>query len=219
MISEEFSISKEKIIVHPNGIDLEKFSNLPSPKEARNKLGLPNGEQIALYVGKFYNWKGLGILAETAKKLPGIIFYLVGGSNEELEKVTGIKNWPHNIICAGHRDFKEMPLWLASADVLLVLGTKDNEYSYKHTSPMKLFEYMASERPIVASRTPAIEQIVSENEVEFYKPDDSQSFADAVSNVLENKSKAGASAKSAYEKVKNYSWVKRAKSVLNFVKI
>ena len=218
-IAEEFSILKEKIIVHPNGIDLEKFSNLPPQSEAREKLGVKKDEQIALYVGKFYNWKGLKILAETAKKLPSILFYLVGGSKEELIKVTSISNWPENIICVGHRNFKEMPLWLASSDVLLVLGTKANEYSYKHTSPMKLFEYMASGRPVVASRTPAIEQIVSDKEVVFYKSDNAESFADSIAYALENTEESHKKSKNAFEKVKQYSWDKRAKSILDFIKL
>ncbi|MEK7502856.1 MAG: glycosyltransferase [Patescibacteria group bacterium] len=218
-IAKEFSFAKDKIIVHPNGIDLEKFSNLSPKSEAREKLDLPKREKIALYVGKFYNWKGLGILADTAQKLQDVKFYLVGGSKEELKKVSGIENWAENLVCAGQRDFKEMPLWLASADVLLVLGTKANEYSYKHTSPMKLFEYMASERPIVASRTPAIEQIVSENDVIFYEPDNPESFADSIKHALEGAEGSRNKAQNAHEKVKKFSWEKRAESVLNFIKL
>src|SRR3989344_556697 len=228
---KEFNLSENKIKVHPNGIDLEKFSppkadpppadnlSLHHQRKAREKLNLPKDEKIALYVGKFYNWKGLGILTETAKKIPEIKFYLVGGSKEELVKVSGVADWPENVICAGQRDFKEMPLWLASADVLLVLGTASTEYLYKHTSPMKLFEYIAYRRPIVASKTPAIEQIVSDNEVIFYEPDNANDFANAILYVLENIQESQKKSQNAYEKVKEFSWEKRARGVLKFIKL
>ena len=215
-IAKEFFLPEEKIIVHPNGIDLGNFRLLPQ-NESRQKLSLPKDDKIALYVGKFYNWKGLGILSKTAQLLPSIKFYLVGGSKEELKKVSGVLVWPENVLCVGHRDFKEMPLWLASANVLLVLGTASSEYSYKHTSPMKLFEYMASQKPIIASKTPAIEQIVSKNEVEFYEPDNAEDLADAISRVLENQSESQKKSQNAHEKVQEFTWNKRAKSVLKFI--
>jgi glycosyltransferase involved in cell wall biosynthesis len=84
---------------------------------------------------------------------------------------------------------------------------------------MKLFEYMASQKPIVTSKTPAIEQIVSENEAIFYEPDNANDLADAILYALENLEESRKKSQNAYEKVKEYSWEKRAKSVINFMKI
>ena len=55
------------------------------------------------------------------------------------------------LVFMGERPVGEIPLWLRASDALLLLGTNKNEDSSRYTSPMKLFEYMASKTPIVAS--------------------------------------------------------------------
>jgi len=186
----------------------------------RKILNLPIGCRIVLYSGRFYDWKGLEILLEAARLLRKEIFiYCVGGSDGDLKKITGNdKAIPPNLICVGKKDYKEMPLWLRSADTLIVLGTKRNDYSYLHTSPMKLMEYMASGRQIVASRTPANQEIVSEKEAFFYLPDDAGDLARKITEALENPVIAGEKVESAFAKVKELSWKKRADSVLHFIR-
>ena len=215
-IKKNFSLADEKILVFPNGIDLEFFEGFER-LAARNRLNLPINKKIVLYLGKFYQWKGLEILIELASRLDeNTLLYFVGGDKKELERITNQSFSRNNIICVGQRDYKEIPEWLAAADVLLVLGTKKNEYSYLHTSPMKLFEYLASRRPVVASATPAIKQIVSEKEVWFYEPDDAESLFRAVGEALIKETSE--KIENGFEKVKNFSWQKRAEDVLNLIR-
>lgn len=216
---ESYGVNPGKVLVQPNGIDIEKFSLLLSREDARRQLNLPADRRIALYVGRFYPWKGLEILPEAARFLKDISFYVVGGSNEEFTEVLGTKNFPNNLIFAGQANYKEIPKWLAAADVLLVLGTSKNPNSYFYTSPMKFFEYMASGRPIVASRTPANENIVSEKEAFFYKPDNANDLASKIRGVFENFGNAEAKAKSSLKKASGFSWQKRVASILNFIEI
>lgn len=217
-ISARFRIPEEKIIVHPNGIDLEQFGRALSKVEAREKLGLPLDAKLVLYTGQFYEWKGLEILGKVAPELPPkAILYLVGGTEEEYEKITD-ERASGNMAFAGLRDYKEMPLWLKAADVLVLIGTKRNEYSYYHTSPMKLFEYMASGRPIVASRTPANREIVSDEEVIFYEPDDAEDLARKVKNLLEHPAEFQEKIGRAYKKANMFSWEDRARSIMKFMK-
>jgi len=216
-IKKNFALADEKILVLPNGIDLEFFAGF-GKSAARNRLNLPADKRIALYLGKFYQWKGLEILVELASKLDkNTLLYLVGGDKKELKRTINQPFSQNNIICVGQRDYKEIPEWLAAADVLLVLGTKGNEYSYFHTSPMKLFEYLASRRPIVASATPAVRQIVSEKEVWFYEPDNAESLFQAVSETLTKKTLE--KIENGFEKVKNFSWQKRAENVSEFIRM
>ena len=207
-LENTFCFLKNKIIVCPNGVDMGK-NLIYDKKGAREKLGLDANKKIAVYTGSLQDWKGIETIIDSAKELKDILFYFVGGS----KKV----DLPENIRFMGWRDFKEMPLWRVSADVLLVTGTKKNEYSYLHTSPMKLFEYMASKRPIVASRTPAIEQIVSDKEVFFHEPDDSSDLAKQIKLVFENEQLAEEKSGLAYEKSKAYSWDNRAQKILYFM--
>lgn len=208
-LEKTFGFLKNKIIVCPNGVDSEK-GLIYDKKDVRKKLGLDTDKKIAVYTGSLQDWKGIETIIESAKKLKDILFYFVGGSKED----AGL---PENVRFAGWKDFKEMPLWRAAADILIATGTKKNEYSYLHTSPMKLFEYMASKRPIVASRTPAIMQIVSDEEVFFHEPDDSSDLARQINLAFENRRLAEEKSERAFQKSKEYSWDKRARRITDFI--
>ncbi|MDP3735680.1 MAG: glycosyltransferase family 4 protein [bacterium] len=214
----DFDLAEARVVVEPNGIDLAQFAALPTREEARRALGLPQEAEIALYVGRFYGWKGLSILIEAARLLPNVAFWLVGGGIEEFCGVAGVSmsDVPANISFVGGVSQSEVPRWLAAADVLLVLGTQHNEYSWRETSPMKLFEYMASRRPIVASATPANREIVSDDEAIFYTPDDADSLARAITRALGEREISTALTDRAFAKVARWTWSERARRVLDF---
>lgn len=213
-----FGLSHERIRVLPNGIDLTLFKRGRTQGEARQELGLPHDAQIALYVGRFYNWKGLHTALIAAKELLEVQFYFLGGNEGELKEAAQVNELSANIHCMPIRPQREIPLWLQAANVCLVLGTREHEYSYRETSPMKLFEYMAVGRPIVGSRTPAIEEIVGEREAFLAKPDDPEALAAAVREAFAHPDEAAARGARAREKAQQFSWDERAKKVLDFIK-
>jgi len=217
-IAEKLAFSKERILVWPNGIDLDLFKEI-SKKEARKKLSLSLDNKIIMYSGRFYGWKGLDVLVSAAGTLPDNIFiYIIGGSKEEFISLTGKNNLSSNIIFPGEKLYTEMPLWLSAADALLVLGTKYDTQSYYYTSPMKVFEYLAMNRPIIASKTPAICDIVSEKEVVFYEPDDPKDLADKILLVVGMTKDVKNKVSAARKKAESFTWKKRAKDILNFIK-
>ena len=217
-LSETFGIVPERIIVRPNGIDLNMFVSVPSRQEARAALNLPADKKIALYVGKIYGWKGVGDALIAARLLErDAAFYLVGGNAEELLRATGEQEIPQSFHCVGHRPFTEIAKWLVAADLLLVLGTKKNEYSYLHTSPMKFFEYMASRTPIVASATPANREVATDQEALFYEPDNTDDLAAKIRYAFAQKDEMRMRADQAFGRVQDFSWEKRSKSIIEFM--
>ena len=88
--------------------------------------------------------------------------------------------------------------------------------SEKHTSPLKLFEYMASGRPIVASDLLSLREILTEQEAIFFKPDDPLDLALKIKEILVNQSLAEQISQNAREKVQNYTWQNRAHRALIF---
>ncbi|MDO8514606.1 MAG: glycosyltransferase, partial [bacterium] len=177
-LQQAFPHSGARYITEPNGVDLAAFPKM-TKQEARTRLGLPHDISIVLYAGRFFEWKGLEILPKAAAMTPAIRWQIVGGDEVGFKELVK-EPLPENFFFAGSRPYNEMPLWCAAADVLLVLGTKRDVQSYRYTSPMKLFEYLATGQPIIASGTPAIREIVSEAQVLFYEPDDAQDLARAV---------------------------------------
>jgi len=217
-IVETIAFPEERMLVWPNGIDLDLFHEI-SKDEARNKLSIQKAEKIIMYCGRFYGWKGLEVLVDAAKELPSDTFvYIVGGTKEEFMSVSKKTELPGNFVFPGGKPYTEVPLWLSAADALLVLGTRHDTQSYYYTSPMKVFEYLAMRRPIVASKTPAIQDIVSDKEVIFYKPDDPIDLAQKITISVNTPDLVALKTEAATMRAKDFTWQKRAKDILEFIK-
>ncbi len=216
---DSFRIEESKIIARPNGIDTDALGAVSSRPVARRNLSISPNAHVVVYVGKFYAWKGLDILAEAARQLGReTIVYAVGGDIAEFRRITGISDVPENLVCAGERPYREIVEWLGAADVLLLLGTAANDYSFRQTSPMKLFEYLVSHRPIVASETPAIAELVSTSEVYYYEPDNPNDLVRALKEAMFDGESAQKERMSrALQLGLRHTWRNRAAGILAFI--
>ncbi|QQG42849.1 MAG: glycosyltransferase family 4 protein [Candidatus Giovannonibacteria bacterium] len=206
-------VDENKILVLPDAVDLAKFDIKISKKDARKKLNLPQDKKILLYTGSFYlyYWKGVDILLEAAKNFgEDFLFLLVGGSEEEISNLKNIK-------LIGHKPYAEIPYYLKSADVLVLPNKTGHKMSEQHTSPLKMFEYMASGRPIVASDLPSLREILTKKEAAFFKPNDAADLARAIKDVLSNSQLASEISQNAFQKVQNHTWQNRAKRAIDFL--
>jgi glycosyltransferase involved in cell wall biosynthesis len=213
-LTQTFHIPPERLLIEPNGVDESVLQNTLSKEDARRLLGLKPEEPFALYVGRFYAWKGLEILADAAKNSP-IPIYVVGGTREEYEHIT--KKSGDALHFIGAKPVSEVPTWLAAADVLLLIGTARNNDSYLHTAPMKTFEYLAARRPTVVARTPSMKSIMAEDTACWYEPDDAHSLGRAIQEAYTSpraKTVVAAGLQSASE----HTWRKRAERILSFSK-
>lgn len=210
-LTQTFNIPPERLRIEPNGVDESALQNAFTKEEARQRLRLPD-VSFALYVGRFYAWKGLGILADVAMTSP-LPTYVVGGTQAEYERITGKKGGELHFM--GAKPVTEIPLWLAAADVLLVLGTARNEDSYRYTAPMKIFEYLAACRSLVASRTPALASIIGEDVAFWYEPDNTASLAAAI-HEASTSAEVAAKIVAGRTLAARHTWRARAKRILSF---
>lgn len=212
------------ILVAPGAVDLARFDKLPTRQEARRMLSLPEDGIIVGYVGSFgfiapwdYNpWKGADVLLNAAKHLPEYRFVFAGGEPDEISEVR--RRYPEpNILLLGQRRVEEIPLILRAADVLILPNKSGYVVSEQYTSPLKLFEYMASGTPIVASDLPSIRGVVSPNECFLFEPNDSSSLAHAIQSAIEGGQAAHNRAGAARTAVLQRTWHNRAKAILDFM--
>ena len=206
-------ILEDKILVAADGVDIEKFSINNNKKEAREKLNLPLDKKIAMYTGSFFlhSWKGVGNVLQAASKLPGHLFILVGGTKKEVDALS--KEVAANVLLIEKQPHSQIPLYLKAADILLLPNTKEKDVSEKYTSPLKLFEYMASKRPIVASNLPSIKEVLNEKNSLLVEPT-IQGLVSGINKISQDEDWADKISAQAYIDVQNYSWQKRAQNII-----
>lgn len=216
-LKKRFSISESKIFVIPNAVDVTLFSEAPGRFEARQRLGLSDDKKIIVYTGHLYSWKGVDTFLESAQAFPEHLFYLVGGTERDLSVYRDRYRGFANIVFPGMRPHEEVPFWLHAADILVLPNTAKEDISKYYTSPMKLFEYMASNTPIIASDLPSVREIVTDREALFFEADRAASLSEKIAYALSHPEEAGANAKRAFECVTSYTWPKRALKIKRFL--
>ncbi len=207
-------VSKEKIVVAMDAVDKHFFNNIFSKEIERDALSISRASKVIMYVGHLYEHKGVTTLAQTAVQMPDNQFIFVGGTEQDI--VHFRKQWgsTSNINIIGHVSSAKVPQYLRAADVLVIPNSAKNEDSCKFTSPMKLFEYMASGTPIVASGVPALREVLTESEATFFTPDDVDALAKSIIHTLTNQNEAQKKAERAKQKAAEHTWEKRAESIL-----
>ncbi|MEO1530041.1 MAG: glycosyltransferase family 4 protein, partial [Planctomycetota bacterium] len=156
-----------------------------------------------------------------AKQLPEIQFHIVGGRDEELE------NWrktplPENLTLHGFVEPGRICAVRESFDVLLlpaqrrVLGATGNEDISRWMSPLKLFEYMSSGKPIVASDLPVIREVLTDGKnALLVDPESLAGWATAVERLWRNTELSARLAETAKRDFEaHYTWDARAEAVL-----
>ena len=218
-LSKRFCVPQERMVYWPNGTEVQKFEVPFSREEARTKLNLPLDQTIVLYTGQLFSWKGVDTLVKAVEQLPASAhLYLVGGSNEDIERFQAeIRYTGHpRIHFIPFQPHERMPLWLRAANVVVLPNTAKQKVSLYYTSPMKLFEYMASGTPIVASRIPSILEIVDDTCAFLAEPDQPVSFAECIEAAITQTDLANEKAAQARARVQKYTWEERAKRLIAY---
>jgi len=222
--SAGFGFENEAVVVAPNGVDLERYKDLPDPPSARRRLFLKNKLTIG-FTGHIYPGRGADLLFELARQMPGVNFLWVGGTPELVKywrgrlKVSNAKN----VMMTGFVEHEHIPLYQAAADVLLMPYGRSIEASSGQDiaeviNPMKMFEYMASGRAIVSADLPVIREVLTEKSAVFCKPGDVNAWKSAIESLLLNEKQRVALGAQARKDAKRYTWEERARRIMNGMK-
>jgi len=161
------------------------------------------------------------LVLSLAGKMPEVYFLWVGGRpkevanrREEIQRL-GLQN----VTFSGFVPNAELPLYQAAAELLLMpyqldVGGSSGSAPVEFFSSMKMYEYMASRRPIVSSDLPVIHEVLDEHSAVFCPPADVQAWESAIRRLLANPDEAARLAEHAYQQVLPFSWTSRAQKVL-----
>ncbi len=212
-----FNVTPENIFIAHHGVDISMFTHVVSRDQAKELIHFSSDKKLVIYCGHLFDWKGVYTLARAAQFLSDDVeLVFVGGTQEDIarfkEFVTREKLPRINVV--GFVPHGDIPLYLSAAHVLVLPTSAQYSIGRNESAPLKLFEYMTAGRPIVASDLPAIRDIVSDAEVWFTEPDSARALAASVVGALNHPQRTVAS---AFELVKEQTWVARAKKIKEFM--
>ena len=221
ILEQDFHLqfSREEVVIAPNGVDLERFASLPGPVTARGQIGLREALTV-MCTGHLYAGRGVELFLSLAKSFPRVQFVWVGGRPEDV-KTWNQKAESDNVTFAGFIPNRDLPLYQAAADLLLmpyshsIMGSSGTADSASVASPMKMFEYMAAGRAIVSAHLPVIREVLNEKNAVFCKPDDLENWRFEIEKLLEDKTRRDELGNQARRDVEGYTWVARAKRIMN----
>jgi len=215
-------IPDEKIVVNPNGVDVETFRPGVGGAAVRDDLEIKPDQTLAGFVGTFGPWHGVLTLAEAITMLPedcDVRFLLVGAGRfrDEVERLIRAAGKEQQVIFTGHVNHHRVPALLDACDILLSPHVPLEDGSEFFGSPTKLFEYMAMGKGIVASRLGQIGYVLKDEKTALLvEPGNAKQLAEAIlrlDNSRELREKLGLAAREAA--IANHTWKINAQRVLD----
>ncbi len=208
--------NSKKILVFPDAVDITDFDR-NSSGEFFPEFNIQH--PIVMYCGSFAWWKGVPMLMKAAQEMSEINFVLIGGSENEIKTLKAEFGELKNVFFTGRITHEDVPKFLKKSDVLVLPNSGEIEVSKYYTSPLKMFEYMAAEKPILASNLPSITQILEDNvTARLFRPDDPVDFKLKLGELIEDKKFADKIAQNARKKVSSYTWLDRVTRISNYMK-
>ncbi len=202
---EKYGIDSTKMFVAHDAVNINKFNNIISKSEARKQLRINKSLSLVVYTGSLKSGKGVDVLIKCANRLPEISFLIVGGEEEQIKKFNILVKFK-NVVFTGRVQPTKIPIYQAAADILTLPNTKGSVID-DVTSPLKLFEYMASGRPIVATDMPSILEILKNNYNALISPaEDDYKLSENISVLFKYTSLGEILTKNARKDIEKYSW-------------
>lgn len=203
---------KTPIHVAPDGVDME----LAERAISLNKNAVP----ILLYLGSLHPWKGVDTLIRMMQYVDVAKLRVVGGTHDriaELRQLASQLGVDDRIEWLGPVDPVKRFEVIAAADICLI-PSSETSIGARFTSPLKLFEYMALGKPIVASDLPSMREVLKDGESALLTTcGDGKRYADAVNLLLAEPALQNRLGMNAKALCSQYTWKVRARGMLAFI--
>lgn len=216
-------LKNEDCLIAPNAVERQAYQNLPGSTEAKKQLGYPESPIVSCS-GHLYEGRGADLFLELAKRFPQINFYWFGGNPERTEFYRSeVRNRGlENAVFTGFIPKSELPLVQAASDILIMpygkkIAGSSGGNSAAICSPMKLFEYLAAGKPILASDLPVIREILNSESAVFCEPDNPDSWTEGLTKLLNDPNLRESLSAAALKESQKYSWQQRAESIISFI--
>lgn len=185
-LADQYGLPHTRSQVLPCGANLEHFRPLP-PATARGRIGLDPDRPTVGFAGTFFDYQGVQTLIEAAplilSRSPGVLFLLVGDGEMRRgwEALVRSKGLSSSFQFTGQVPYRDVPLYINAMDV----ATAPMIALRGPVSPLKLFDYWACARPVVASDLPDVAPLIRDSRGGIaVPPEEPGALARAVSELL-----------------------------------
>lgn len=209
-------LSRKLVTVIPNGVSASDFSASPLPaREGR----IP----VLLYIGTLADWQGLDVVIKSLPKIlekQAVQLRIVGRGRSRQKKLLSKQIYKlgveGSVIVQAAVPHHEIPALIAESDICIApLGLNDRNVT-QGACPIKVLEYMASSRPLIASNMPIVRELVREDvDALLFSPNDPDDLARQVLLLLNDGDLSQRLADSATERVlSKFTWHEAQKRVV-----
>ncbi len=223
LVCGDVPIPPHLCVVAHDAVDLARFSPCDAQHDARAKLGIAVDRPLVVHSGHLYPGRGADLLIRVAERISQADFMFVGGTRHDIARLqaeVGARGLA-NVRFMGHLRLPDIPTYLFAANVLVMPYTSETVTSDRRTrsidyaSPMKLFEYMAAGRGIVATRFPAILEILQDGvNARVVEANSVDALHNGIQELLSNPQVSDALGAQARADVASHTWELRAKRIL-----
>ncbi len=195
-------VDPDRVEIVPNGVDTQRFAPRPRDDAVAARLGLPGGIPVVGYVSTLNAYEGVDVLVEAIATLRDrgrpVALVVVGGGPElpALQALAAELGLGHAAVFTDRVPAADVPAYLSVLDAFVVPRTADRVAQL--VTPLKPYEAMAMERPLVVSAVDALVETVGGGERGWtFRPGDAEDLAATLERVLEDPEGAAAVARSA----------------------
>lgn len=210
-------IPASALAVSLNPITEHHVQNAWTRESAREKLDLSIDKPLVVYTGKLYiGQKEAEYILEAARQLPQYHFLLTGGKPGVVSHYNQqcLRRGIANVSFTGFLyRYDDVRLYQFSADILVSYYSR-HDHLVTYNLPNKICEYMLTGNPIVTADYPAIKDVLNESNAILVEPENVEALCKGIHRAWEC---GAAKARQAYEDVKEMTFLKRTKSLLEFI--
>jgi glycosyltransferase involved in cell wall biosynthesis len=174
---KELGAPPERTQILGAGIDIERFDPATKGDTLRQHYGFTQEDIVLFFMGWLYQFSGLKEVASRLAQIDNHNLKLLivgeGDAYETLQQIREKHNLKDRIILTGKRPYQEIPSFIAASDVCLLPAYPDEEIM-QDIVPIKMYEYMAMKKPVIATKLPGVMKEFGEDNGVVYvdKPED-----------------------------------------------